>query len=134
MVANCRLNITSERLRTLKGQAKHKAILRLYLRSGVLEHFPVCASVFTPDGQPIERICKQFWERRMARGSRIQSADKGRCECVLDTNFNKWWSQKNPFGKSESDTKRQNRKHGLWETNSEAKDNWMPKMWNRLTQ
>ena len=128
MVANCRLKITSEYIRALKGQTKHKTLLRLYLRSGDLEHFPVCVSVFAPDGKPIERICKQFWECRMARGCRNPECWQGQMRMRFEHKFQQIMITKESFWQVWERHKKTKIEHGLWETNSEVKNNRKPKM------
>ena len=105
------------------------------LRSGDLEHFPVCVSVFAPDGQPIERICKQFWDHRtcsrLLEFRMLTRADANAfCTPISANNDSKWIL----LARLRATQKDKNREHGLWETNSESKDNWKPKLRIRLIQ
>ena len=98
MVANCRLKITSERLRTLKGQTKHKAIAETVFTFRSPRALPsLCLRLYSRRPADWEDLQAILRSHDVIEAAGIQSTDKGRCECVLNTNFNKCWSQTNPL-------------------------------------
>ena len=79
MVANCRLKITSERLRTLKGQTKHKAIAKTVFTSRRVRALPsLCLRLYfgrPADWKDLQAILRtqdgsrlrnpECWQRQM---------------------------------------------------------------------
>ena len=117
-----------------KDKQSTNQFLSLSLTSGDLEHFQFVSPSLLQTASRLRGSASNSEITWRARGCRNPECWQGQMRMRFEHQFQQVLIANESFTRLRATQKDKNREHGLWETNSEVKDNWKPKMRIRLTQ